>query len=201
MNTSQLLKKKTFILKIKRQKNRFRRRRGKHLESLFLSRKKKYLNYYQIFDSKIINKNPKVKSTILKKNKNKSIKHTFGLIAKEYDLIKIKSLKTLRFYTQRYLKSVYMYKRKLKTKINVLPNNWLTNKAKSVRMGKGKGALTKKVAYLYKGSYLFNIKILNRNINYKISKKLYFLKFSIFINILLKSLKSKTTVKTNVYKY
>ena len=110
-------------MKIKRQKNRFRRRRGKHLESLFLSRKKKYLNYYQIFDSKIINKNPKVKSTILKKNKNKSIKHTFGLIAKEYDLIKIKSLKTLRFYTQRYLKSVYMYKRKLKTKINVLPNN------------------------------------------------------------------------------
>jgi len=71
LNTSQLLKKKTFILKIKRQKNRFRRRRGKHLESLFLSRKKKYLNYYQIFDSKIINKNSKTKNNVLKKNKKK----------------------------------------------------------------------------------------------------------------------------------
>ena len=201
LNNSQILKKKLYIIKLKRRKNRYKRRRGKHLESLFLSRKKKYLNYYQLFDSKLINKNEKVKNNIIKKNKKKNNKLTFGLIAKEYDLIKIKSLKTLRFYTQRYLKSIYMYKRKLKTKINVLPNYWLTNKAKSVRMGKGKGALTYKVAYLNKGSYLFNIKILRKNINYKINKKIYFFKFSIFINILLKSLKSRSTVKTNVYKY
>lgn len=201
MNNTQILKKKLYIIKLKRRKNKYKRRRGKHLESLFLSRKKKYLNYYQLFDSKIINKNTKVNNNVIKANKKSNNKLTFGLVAKEYDLIKIKSLKTLRFYTQRYLKSVYMYKNKLKTKINVLPNYWLTNKAKSVRMGKGKGSLTHKVAYLNKGSYLFNIKILKKNINYKINKKLYFLKFSMFINILLKSLKNKTTVKTSVYKH
>ena len=121
-NETQILKKKLFIVKVRRRKNKFRRRRGKHLESLFLSRKKRYSNYYQLFDSKIINKNESFKRIILKKNKNKNNKFTIGLISKEYDLIKTKSLKSLRFYMQRYLKSVYMYKSKLKTKINVLPN-------------------------------------------------------------------------------
>ena len=200
-NETQILKKKLFIVKVRRRKNKFRRRRGKHLESLFLSRKKRYSNYYQLFDSKIINKNESFKRIILKKNKNKNNKFTIGLISKEYDLIKTKSLKSLRFYMQRYLKSVYMYKSKLKTKINVLPNYWLTNKAKSVRMGKGKGALTHRVAYLKKGEYLFNIKIIRKNINYKVNKKLYLFKFSIFINILLRGLKSRSTAKTNVYKY
>ena len=66
-NETQILKKKLFIVKVRRRKNKFRRRRGKHLESLFLSRKKRYSNYYQLFDSKIINKNESFKRIILKK--------------------------------------------------------------------------------------------------------------------------------------
>ena len=200
LNNNKILSRKMFILKIKKQKNRFKRRRGKHIQSLFLSRRKKYINYYQIFDSKLVEKNPKLNYNVLKTNKKKSAKFEVGLFAKEFDLIKIKSLKSLRFCTQRYLNSVKAYKGRVKTKINALPSYWLTNKPKSVRMGKGKGVLTHKVAFLKKGQYLFNIRILKKNINYKVNKKLYFFKFFIFINILLNIIKNRTTVKTKVYK-
>jgi len=196
-----IINKKLFISKLKRRRNRFKRLRSKHISALFLSRKKRFDNYYQLFDSKLVKKNKMFNNSILKKNSKKSKKFTIGLTSKENDLIEIKSLKSLRFCMHRYLKSMKMYKRKLKTKIAVFPNYWLTNKPKSVRMGKGKGSLTKKISFLKKGEYLFNIKILKKYLNYKLNKKLYFFKFSIFINILLKNLKSKTTAKTNIYKH
>lgn len=41
--------------------------------------------------------------------------------------------------------------------VNVFPDFWLTSKPKEVRMGKGKGTISKKIFFLKKGSILFQI--------------------------------------------
>lgn len=40
-------------------------------------------------------------------------------------------------------------------KVNIFPDFWLTSKPKEVRMGKGKGSISKKIFFLKKGSILF----------------------------------------------
>ena len=41
--------------------------------------------------------------------------------------------------------------------VNSFPDFWLTSKPKEVRMGKGKGSISKKIFFLKKGSILFQI--------------------------------------------
>lgn len=43
----------------------------------------------------------------------------------------------------------------LNYKVNVFPDFWLTSKPKEVRMGKGKGSISKKIFFLKKGSIIF----------------------------------------------
>lgn len=43
----------------------------------------------------------------------------------------------------------------LRYKVSVFPDFWLTSKPKEVRMGKGKGSVSKKIFFLKKGSVIF----------------------------------------------
>lgn len=175
-----------------------KRRRGKHLYSLFLSRKKKYSLYYQPFDSKLVKKNL---GSNFKASYSSLMRSRFkiGLKATKLNLIRIICLKGLKFCSQRYLRSLYIEKY-FRFNISVFPDYWLTSKPKSVRMGKGKGALKFKVFFLKKGSDIYNMKYLFKLNNYILNQKLYIFKFNIFIWFLMKILKAKPTVKNVIYK-
>lgn len=166
--------------------------------SLFLSRKKRYLLYYQLFDSKLVYKNFGVHKNCNLINQSKK-KLRIGLKSLNLKLIRTSCLKSLKFVSQRNLRSLYIDKF-FKFNISILPDYWLTAKPKSVRMGKGKGEKKFKVFFLNRGFDVFNLKYLKKYskfvLNYRITKY----KFSLFIFFLLKILKGKLSLKSNVYK-
>lgn len=184
--------------RIKIRRRRKKRRRGKHLYSFFLSRKKKFLLYYQPFDSVLQKKNIKVNfksSYILEKKKS----YRIGLKALKLDLIRIMCLKGLKFSSQKFLRSIYLDKF-FKYNVSTVPDYWLTSKPKSVRMGKGKGEMKFKVSFIEKGIDIYNIKYLHKIHKFTFDKKLYIYKFNIFFWFLMKILKAKPSVKTEIYK-
>ncbi len=186
-----------YVLKRKR-KRRGKRRKGKHLFSLFIGRRKHFLLYYQSFDSKQIylnfGSNYNAGESLIKRNKFR-----LGLKSYKLKLIKIFCLKSLKFCTKRYLKSLYIDKL-FRFNVSIFPDFWLTAKPKSVRMGKGKGDFKFKVYFLKRGSQIFNFRYLNNYFNFYIKKKLFLIKLSIFVNMLLKILKGKPSVKCLFYK-
>lgn len=119
LNSSVLLKngKKFYKSHSRRRK---KRRRGKHLYSYFLTRKKKYSLYYQPFDSVLIKKDIKINN---KAPFNTSKKHSYkiGLKATKLKLLRIMSLKSLRFCSQKFLRSVY-YDKFFKFNVSLVPD-------------------------------------------------------------------------------
>lgn len=188
-----------FSLSRHSKKRRKKRRRGKHLYSLFLSRKKKYSLYYQPFDSKKVYKNfaSNYNSAHYSSKKNK---FRIGIKSYKLKLIRIFCLKSLKFCSQRYLRSFYIEKM-FKYNVSIFPDYWLTAKPKSIRMGKGKGELKFKVFFLKRGTQIYNFKFLRNYFNFLINKKLFIIKLSIFSNLLLKILKGKPSLKCLFYKY
>jgi len=163
-----------------------------------LSRRKKYTLYYQPFDSRAVYKNFGVhkNSTCINQSKRKL---KIGIKSINLKLIRTSCLKSLKFVSQRNLRSLYIDKF-FKFNVSILPDYWLTAKPKSVRMGKGKGEKKFKVFFLSRGLDVFNIKYLKKYskflLNYRITKY----KFSIFIYFLLKILKGKLSLKSKIYK-
>lgn len=183
---------------IRSERRKKKRRRGKHLYSLFLSRKKKYSLYYQPFDSFLVYKNFKCHKNYDLINVSKT-KFRLGLKSYKLKLIRIICLKSLKFVSQRNLRSLYLDKL-FKFNISVFPDYWLTDKPKSVRMGKGKGEKKFKVFFLKKGLDVYNFRYIKRYSNFLINKKLYILKFNVFVNFLIKILKGKLSLKNLIYK-
>jgi len=175
-----------------------KRRRGKHLYSLFLSRKKKYSLYYQPFDSKLVYKGFESHKNF---HKNNIAKKNFKIGLKSYKskLLRIISLKSLKFVSQRNLRSLYIDKY-FKFNISTFPDYWLTSKPKSVRMGKGKGELKFKVFFLKRGLNIYNFRYITKYSNFMINKKVFIFKFNLFILFLLKILKGKLSLKSIIYK-
>lgn len=97
-----------------------KRRRGKHLYSFFLSRKKNYLLYYQPFDSKLVYKNFQSHKNFAVINTLKN-KFRLGLKSKNSRLLRIICLKSLKFCSQRNLRSLYLDKF-FKYNISVFPD-------------------------------------------------------------------------------
>jgi len=175
-----------------------KRRRGKHLYSLFLSRKKKYLLYYQPFDSRLIYKNFGSSKNFKKISQSKK-KLRIGLKSKSLKLIRVACLKSLKFVSQRNLRSLYIDKF-FKYNISILPDYWLTSKPKSVRMGKGKGEKKFKVFFLNRGLDVYNFKYIKKYSKFLLNYRAVKYQFSIFVSFLLKVLKGKLSLKSNIYK-
>ena len=198
-DSSFLLKYKLYRFKLKKRRNFYKRRRGKHLDNLFICRKKRYELYYQTFDSKKIKKNVGCGKNTLLEN-NKKYKYRIGFKSIEFDLIRSNSIKSLKYCTQRFLRSRKINKKYYRNSVSVFPSYWLTAKPKSVRMGKGKGKLTLKVAFLNKGKDIYSIRFLRWYLNFNIKKKMYVLKFCLFAFFLINILKTKTCAKNVIYK-
>lgn len=194
-----LLKYRLYKFKIKKRRNLYKRRRGKHIDNLFICRKKRYELYYQNFDSKKIEKNVGCGKNVLIEN-SKKYKHRLGFKSIEFDLIRSNSIKSIKYCTQRFLRSRKINKKYYRSAISVFPSYWLTAKPKSVRMGKGKGKLTLKIAYLNKGKDIYGIRFLKWYLKFNIKKKMHILKFCLFAFFLINILKTKTSSKNVIYK-
>jgi ribosomal protein L16/L10AE len=186
-------------------KRKRKRKRKKHLHFLFLSRKKKFVHHYLKFDSKKIKKNQKINYNL---NLTQIIKTSkIGIKSINYHLIDQKPLRSLKFITERYLKAEKHKKKRrrqpalIKTRINIFPDYWLTSKSKGIRMGKGKGALKKKIFFLKKGDIICNLKLRKNSEKNLMHKKFFVLKISLFIFLLLNRLKNKLpVVNRSIYK-
>lgn len=130
-------------------KNFFKKK--KHAEQFFISKSKKYPYYF---------KNKNLDSSIEKvQSKNylsKNFEYGVKGINKSF-YFEIKVLVSLMKYLKRFSK---LLSNDLKLSISVFPDTWLTSKPREIRMGKGKGKLSKKVYFFKKGG-----KILEFNIN------------------------------------
>lgn len=154
--------------------------------------------YYQPFDSRLVYKNFESHKNFSKINRNRT-RFRIGLKSYNSKLIRILCLKSLKFVSQRNLRSLYIEKN-FKFNISVFPDYWLTSKPKSVRMGKGKGEVKFKVFFLKRGLDLFNFRSIVKYSKFLLDYKLFKYKLCVFSFMLIKVLKGKPSLKPLIYK-
>lgn len=119
----------------------------KHVDQFFFSMPKKYKYYFK--------KRNFYKNSYVYNGRNRLNKNFFiGFRSIENCYLTQNSLVSCmkffkRFAVDYYGISGFFYK------VSVFPDFWLTSKPKEVRMGKGKGSISKKVFFLKKGSVIF----------------------------------------------
>ena len=144
-------------------KNYRKDQRKKHVESMFITnKKKKYPFYYKSQNSwdRVENVYSKM---ILRR-------FYYNLQMKESGYIGIKPLKTIMRIFKWYVKTKQIEEGGLKIDLKVFPDFVLTSKPKEMRMGKGKGTEKEKKAFVKKGSILFMLR--GRGVRNLVVKKL-----------------------------
>jgi ribosomal protein L16/L10AE len=127
----------------------------KHVETMFLTQKKKNHPYY--FKSKI-------KSNLYENNLSLLTlkRRTFSIRCVKSGIIEVDSLKAVVRLFKWYLKK-YNLEDFLSLKFNIFPDFVLTSKPKSMRMGKGKGGPDRKIAPVKRGTIILYLNVLTRN--------------------------------------
>jgi ribosomal protein L16/L10AE len=137
--------------------------RKKHVESMFVTNKKKnYPYYYKRINTWLGFENQNGKSEYKRKY------YSLKIVQSGY--ITIKPLKSLVRIFKWFVKTKSIKEGKLKLKLNIFPDFVLTAKSKAMRMGKGKGAEKEKVGFIKADTILFSIK--NTGVSYFLAKKL-----------------------------
>ena len=149
-------------------------KKKKHVDSIFESREKKHQYFYKPSFSKTIEVN------FNKSNFSPNKKYYYGLQAAEHGYLNLKAIKAVVKLIKWFSKK---YSLNLKFNFYFFPDFVLTSKPKEVRMGKGKGKFSEKVAVIKKGQILFEFS--------KVIGKEYLL------NKLLKNCQIKLNIKTN----
>lgn len=123
--------------------------RKKHVESMFLTNKQKNYPFY-FKDKKLFNREE------TQRNKFCSARTAYSLKVLRSGYINIDQLKAIVRLFKWFVKTRFL-EGKLSLRLNVFPDFVLTSKPKEMRMGKGKGLPSLKVAPIKAGSVLFTI--------------------------------------------
>lgn len=177
----------------KSRRRRYTKQLKKHAESFFNNRIKKFKYYYKRDKSNIKNLENNIRKNQLAK------KYKLGIRGLKYNYLNKYPLISVIKLIKRFRKNVG-YNKKLKYKISVFPDFQLTAKSKSVRMGKGKGPLSKKIFFFKKGKTVVEIRILKK-IKFEIKKnKLLQIMVNYNLNKLVWQLNFKLPFKNKIIK-
>jgi len=174
------------LLSYKRWNKVFKR----HAESYFNFRRKTYLYYYKkgrktVFWEKSVHKN----------QMSKTFKVSFKSQDKYY-LIKTPLIAYIKLI-KRFANS-NKFKHAFRSRVVTFPDFSLTSKPKSIRMGKGKGEITKFIYFLKIGNIISEIRFKRNRLKLMQNTRLIRFKYNLIINKLIRKIKFKFPVKTHV---
>ena len=163
-------------------KKKFQKSSKKHVESMFLTTKEKNYPYYFLKSS--LNKTENNCKKFFKFNLNNNLYFIRSLSSCSLELSHFKSI--VRIF--KWFVKFYKIENSLNLKLFVFPDFSFTSKPKDIRMGKGKGEVSKKIAIIKKGQIILSLS----------SKSLNFEKF--LITSLLKKMIYKLPKKFIIFK-